>query len=720
MRYIPKIDWGKLSDMEFEELCYDILEKSGFINLMWIGRKGKDRGRDIIAEKHRKELHRLRTEKWLVQCKKYLSKPPSPSSLGNDLAWADYHNPDVFLIMLTNTLTPDTHDWIEGVKKTRKYDVQVCDEKQLRSLLEDFDDLTQKYGLLPYNETIKAYLDGIKWAFSKVKLDGMGEFRDKQDTDLLEVFIDVKIRLSMRWRPEKFDSWKIGNPKEKLIPVVRELVENSLPVTKILESDELKHIVLLGNVGSGKSTIGQYLCLSVASAEGSVSHSVKIPFLVILRDYCSRKKRRKRYHIVDYLKDEVRSRLRRCPKGFVEYCLTNLDSIVVYDGYDEVMNEKDRKIVRDEIQTFVNSFGRSRHLVTSRMVGYEDAPLDINLFLHIELQPLESFQIDKFVQDWYSRRERDPKTIKKNTTSLLRAIRKNPALRQLAQNPLLLTMIALVHKAEADLPRQRALLYERCTEAFLVNRDRARDLVSYNEYEIRSCHEYLGFWMHIEEMEQIGVDELRKILAESLSRSRSMPKASLERKIDEFIQTAKRRVGLIVERAGVFAFGHRSFKEYFAARYLASNAYGIDDLWEVIGNYILFPHWHEVILLLAGRLAMSCKRGSHMLIEKILNTEPKALTSVLASDIANDRTPIDETLHRRIADELIKSILEDPDASRIQVCALSLYKLQNSGIKRYILSKCKKTFSEFPNSQRIYSVYILARGETRDFLRQFL
>lgn len=61
-----KIDWSKVSDKEFEELCYDILEKSGFVNLTWIGRKGKDRGRDIIAYKQRKELRQVHMEKWLV------------------------------------------------------------------------------------------------------------------------------------------------------------------------------------------------------------------------------------------------------------------------------------------------------------------------------------------------------------------------------------------------------------------------------------------------------------------------------------------------------------------------------------------------------------------------------------------------------------------------------------------------------------------------------
>jgi hypothetical protein len=135
------LDWSALADQEFEELCYDIMENSGFVNLSWIGRKGKDRGRDILAEKQLTELGKMHVEKWLVQCKKYLTRSPSPSDLENDLAWADFHSPDVFLIMLTNTLSADTLDWLDRVADKRNYGVEVIDEKQLRNLLDDQKEL---------------------------------------------------------------------------------------------------------------------------------------------------------------------------------------------------------------------------------------------------------------------------------------------------------------------------------------------------------------------------------------------------------------------------------------------------------------------------------------------------------------------------------------------------------------------------------------------------
>jgi len=138
------IDWNKITDKEFEKLCYDILARSGFVNIQWLGRTGKDRGRDLIAQKVQTDLGQTWMETWLIQCKRYVSRPPSPSDLNDTLAWADAHKPDVLLIMVTNTLTADTHDWLEKMKD-KKYRIQVCDAKLLETMLTDFKDIQKKY-----------------------------------------------------------------------------------------------------------------------------------------------------------------------------------------------------------------------------------------------------------------------------------------------------------------------------------------------------------------------------------------------------------------------------------------------------------------------------------------------------------------------------------------------------------------------------------------------
>jgi hypothetical protein len=54
-----------------------------------------------------------------------VTKPPNKRDIQSFLEDADEHNPDNVLIMITNTLSPDTKDWIEAVKLKRKYPFNI-------------------------------------------------------------------------------------------------------------------------------------------------------------------------------------------------------------------------------------------------------------------------------------------------------------------------------------------------------------------------------------------------------------------------------------------------------------------------------------------------------------------------------------------------------------------------------------------------------------------
>lgn len=523
-----------------------------------------------------------------------------------------------------------------------------------------------------HQAAMKDYLTHLAWDLSNVNLDGMGEFEDKRPTSLAKVFIDVNARLPIEWRPKEvmFDQWE--KRKSPSSPIISQLEKGSVPITKIASNDNIKRLVILGDPGSGKSTIVQFLCLEASRKYVDTGKARLILLRVIVRNYISKKRKMSGdYGITDYINDEVATHLRgRCPRGFVNYCLSQQNCVVIFDGLDEVPQREEREKVRSDVFSFAGRFEKARYIVTSRIVGYEQAALDMNRFLHVKLEPLTKPQISGFIEAWYEERERDPERREIRTDSFMKALENQPV-GQLARNPLLLTIMSLVHRAEADLPRQRALLYEKCVEAFLINRDRARGLLSYDEVEIRRCHEYLGFWMHSKgrrKGDQIMVEmaELKAKLAEFMSSYSALPLSLHEKKVDEFIDTARRRVGLIVERShGVFAFGHRSFQEYFAASFLTSANYGIDQLWASICDRVFEPYWHEVILLLAGRLGFTSHRGLNDLIEKILKTEIKAKSRVLAAEIAIDKAPITGMLLKKITEELITALLYESIPSEL-------------------------------------------------------
>jgi Restriction endonuclease len=129
-----KINWSQITPTQFEELCSVILEAMKFTDIKWYGKSGGDKGRDITAKREESLLPSTkRMAKWVVQCKRYVTKPPTKRDVQSFLDDAEEHSPDHVLLIVTNTLSADTKDWIETVKRNHKYrfDIEYWEELDL-------------------------------------------------------------------------------------------------------------------------------------------------------------------------------------------------------------------------------------------------------------------------------------------------------------------------------------------------------------------------------------------------------------------------------------------------------------------------------------------------------------------------------------------------------------------------------------------------------------
>lgn len=546
---------------------------------------------------------------------------------------------------------------------------------------------------------------------------------------LSKVFIDVGVILASGWRPEKYDFLD----EITVARVKTHLLNQSIPITHTMNIPGLRRIALLGDPGSGKTTICQYLILSYSgtilkkiSQKRGINEISGLPFLITVRYFVSDRSKNPDETLVDYIAKQVSSFIGRYPPlGFVEFWLSKENSLTIFDGLDEVIRLEDRRSIRDSVMHLVEAFPNGKHLTTSRIVGYEETPLNRNKFLHLILLPLEDSQAQSFVRNWYTERELDPRKREAFTKSLVDAL-KEEHVGELARNPLLLTIMALVHAGEADLPKQRAKLYDKCVEAFLVNRDRARDLLSYNEDEIRVCHEFLGYWMHCEAEKtpegssEVTLKELRENLEKEIAEQYPCSDQPPGKKVDEFIDAAKRRVGLIVEHAaGIFAFGHRSFEEYFAARYISQNYFGVPGLWSEVEDKIGKPHWTEVLKLLAGIYGFSNRKGLTEFVERILAEDSKSKDSarsalILAGEIAGDKVPLKDIILRNITDKILEIFLNTKNERLMNRCKLVLEHLFNTPSEKYMIQKLRKVHIRLYTGAAFYGLYSSKQfGKTR-------
>jgi hypothetical protein len=71
------VDFEKIDDKEFEELCFDLLLKFGYQSLIW-RQGGADSGRDIEANYAVvNPLIGSYIERWFIECKKYSGGVPN-------------------------------------------------------------------------------------------------------------------------------------------------------------------------------------------------------------------------------------------------------------------------------------------------------------------------------------------------------------------------------------------------------------------------------------------------------------------------------------------------------------------------------------------------------------------------------------------------------------------------------------------------------------------
>src|SRR5437762_8893699 len=146
--------------------------------------------------------------------------------------------------------------------------------------------------------------------------------------------------------------------------------------------------------------------------------------------------------------------------------------------FDELGNPEARTAMAHRIENFLSTHDhpRNRVVVTTRIVGYE-GQLDRYGFQRRTVQHLKAGEIRALVKQRYEAialsetagwppHDATPikQDMRRRSERLIKKIETTPRLAQLATNPLLLSLIVLVHRVKLELPEERVQLYRECVE----------------------------------------------------------------------------------------------------------------------------------------------------------------------------------------------------------------------------------------------------------------
>lgn len=539
---------------------------------------------------------------------------------------------------------PEEFNWERvGKKYLKKVKAIVRESDELRSILdsEKLEAIQQNTkeiaGIVPEFDLSK-YQEGLKEKYGNLNLDSLDttvyDYRER--LKVWQVFIAQNVRECQEFLPQVHD---IPKEHQKRLRDSKELEEElnpkdwkkfqqiyyQQPICSVLDivndNQKYPYVVILGDPGSGKSTLLQYLALNWARTPLNNVIELPIPLLIELRIYNRERISGKCQDFLQFFHNgNVICRLNqhklneRFKAGKV---------LVMFDGLDEVFDPVQREEVVTDIHRFTNDYPNVRVIVTSRIIGYKPQRLRDAEFRHFLLQDLDSKQIQSFINRWHELTFIDEADKVRKRDRLQQAIKTSKAIGELAGNPLLLTMMAILNR-NRELPRDRPELYNQASQVLLhqwdVEQKLLKDLrvdsiaIDYKDkqtmlrqvaYHMQAAEKGLsGNLISAADLEKILIGYLKTI---EVSEARTVARLLIE-------QLRSRNFILCFLGADSYGFVHRTFLEYFCAcefveRFGKRGLEGgltLDEVkTEVFGKHWHDESWHEVLRLIVGMIDTS-------------------------------------------------------------------------------------------------------------------
>ena len=382
-------------------------------------------------------------------------------------------------------------------------------------------------------------------------------------------------------------------------------------------------ILLLGPPGQGKTTSLRHLAATLVDAADEAPEQGQerlLPVLVRLSDYSQARERDQVLSPVAHVSSSVRRTGRPDPARVLEGELGQGRCLVMFDGLDEVRDPDRRRSLTECVQGFIAQYPKNHYILSSRRVGIDEGPWEDSGFTTLRASGWGRKEVELFLANWSALHHGHPPTkecheCSARTRELIDEIGRLPQVREIAANPLVLTILASLAHANVGLPRRRrADLYAKVVETFLVTWEASKRKAQPGDvlHELALDAREFEWFLSALALEMLRrnltlaprwwvADFLQAYLQDHLGFGLEEAK----QECDRVIRYLTERSGLVLERGpDLFGYAHLTFQEYFASVGLLQESHAKDAgaVTKRLRDRMYDPRWQETVKLVAAQL----------------------------------------------------------------------------------------------------------------------
>ena len=454
---------------------------------------------------------------------------------------------------------------------------------------------------------LKAAIENASHEYNKSYRERHGQVkvfcaRMRQPIPLDDVYVGVQFldeHTASRYRsPEEVEQAFRGRDRE-LLGLTSDERQDGTQV-----ANDKEYLMLLGAPGVGKSTFLRKVGLeALKGKDGDFKHEC-IPVFLELKNF-----REDQIDIKALIIKEFETCGYPYPEHLTKVVLESGKLVIFFDGLDEVPKANVDNVVR-KIGDFVDRYSQNRFIASCRIAAYKGG---FKRFTEVEMTDFDDMQIHTYIKNWFDstpyqhRKQLDEKMGTAEQCWETLNAPEHQATKELARNPLLLTLLCMVYDNSQNFQRNRANLYEDAFNIFLKEwaaEKRVNRGASINQYLDIADERRMLSKIAAENLEANRLffteDELITQIQDFGEGNANTPETFNAPKVLETILIDQ---GLLVEQVrDSYSFSHLTFQEYLTANYIVGDTRSIQGL---VNWHLHDEQWREVFLLTAGLIRES-------------------------------------------------------------------------------------------------------------------